>query len=60
MNDRESSLVKTFAVPAVIAALSSVGLVAALIGDGALDFLSWLGLGAPIVAVLWALTQRRA
>ena len=39
--------------PIVLAVLSAVGLVGALVGDGAWDALSWLGLGAPALACLW-------
>jgi len=38
-----------FAVPALIGAMSIVGLVAALVGDGVWDGLSWLMLVTPIV-----------
>ncbi|MCU5788140.1 hypothetical protein B27N_03143, partial [Alcanivorax marinus] len=37
-----------FAVPLLIALASLVGLVAALLGDGAMDWISWLGLGLPV------------
>lgn len=49
---------RLYAWPALIALLSLVGLVAALIGDGPLDWLSWLGLAAPVCALGWALTRR--
>jgi hypothetical protein len=44
-----------FAVPILIAVLSSVGLVAALTGNGWRDALSWAGLAAPVLAVAWAM-----
>lgn len=53
-----SILRSTFAVPALIGAASLVGLVAALVGDGWMDALSWLGLGAPVAAVAWAMARR--
>ena len=38
-----------FAVPALIGVMSIVGLVAALVGDGVWDGLSWLMLLTPVV-----------
>lgn len=49
-----------FAIPLVLAVLSSVALVVALTGDGWRDVLSWIGLAAPILAVGWAMRARRA
>jgi len=49
----------TFFLPAVIALASSIGLVAALVGDGWMDGISWLGLAAPLLAVGWAISRRR-
>ena len=46
-----------FAAPAVIAALSAIGLISALTGDGWRDALSWIGLGAPLAAVAWAMAR---
>ncbi|OWK30418.1 hypothetical protein [Sphingomonas dokdonensis] len=48
-----------FAVPLVVAVLSSVALVVALTGDGWRDVISWLGLAAPVLAVCWAMRARR-
>ncbi|MFP1681172.1 hypothetical protein ACLD0W_01605 [Alloalcanivorax sp. C16-1] len=48
-----------FAVPLLIALASLIGLVAALLGDGPMDALSWLGLGIPVAAVVWAMRTRR-
>lgn len=48
-----------FGAPIVIAVLSLVGLVAALIGDGPADAIAWFGLAAPVVVVVWALVARR-
>jgi hypothetical protein len=33
--------------------VTAIGLVSALLGDGVWDGLSWLGLGTPVVVVLW-------
>jgi hypothetical protein len=56
---RHLGLAAILGVPAVIAGLSLFGLVAALIGDGAWDSAGWLGLLAPVAAVLWAVRYRR-
>lgn len=50
---------RTFAAPLVIGLASAIGLVAALVGDGFADFLSWIGLGVPVLAVVWAVARRR-
>jgi hypothetical protein len=39
-------------MPAALALSSAVGLLAALLGDGSWDILSWLALGVPIVVGL--------
>jgi hypothetical protein len=49
----------TFALPALIALLSVVGLVSALTGDGVRDVLSWIALAVPVVAVGWAMRVQR-
>lgn len=54
------SLRAIFAWPAAIFLLGIVGLVIALTGDGWRDGLSWLGLAAPIAALVWAMRTRRS
>jgi hypothetical protein len=49
-----------YRVPALLAVASLVGLVAALVGDGPWDLLSWLGLGAAVAAGAWPALRRRA
>ena len=49
-----------FAAPLGLAALSVIGLVSALTGDGWRDGLSWLGLAAPVAAIVWAMRARRS
>lgn len=60
MRRPENSLAAIFAIPAAIAVLSTVGLVAALVGNDLLDVLSWIGLAAPLVAVGAAWSSRRS
>ncbi|MEP1896482.1 hypothetical protein [Alloalcanivorax venustensis] len=48
-----------FATPTLIALLSLVGLLAALLGNGVFDWVSWVGLAAPVVIVGWAMKARR-
>lgn len=53
------SLKAIFAVPLVVGLLSLIGLVAALLGDGAWDAAGWTTIGASIVVLIWALIARR-
>jgi hypothetical protein len=55
MNGRQS----TFALPLLIGLLSAVGLLSALLGDGAWDAMAWLGLGLPAVLGVWPLLPKR-
>lgn len=48
-----------FAVPALLAVLSTAGLIIALTGDGWRDAMAWVALGIPVIAVGWAMTARR-
>lgn len=48
----------TFAIPAILAMLSVLGLLSALTGDGARDVVSWLSLGSPVAAVVVAMCLR--
>jgi hypothetical protein len=53
---RDSSATATaiFAAPGIVGVVSLVGLVAALLGDGLYDAVSWLGLLIPLAVVAWA------
>ncbi|PBN43971.1 hypothetical protein SxD43FB_07870 [Sphingobium sp. D43FB] len=53
------SLRHIFGAPLIIALLSLVGLVSALAGDGAADWLSWAALLVPPLAVVWAMRKHR-
>jgi hypothetical protein len=56
---RARSIRAVFALPLLIAVLSALGLLSALTGDGWRDMMSWLGLAAPVLAVVWAMRVRR-
>lgn len=60
MKDAASTFGRVFGIPALLALLSSIGLISALVGDGVYDIVSWLGLGIPIIVILYAMTQRTA
>ncbi|MGF1612202.1 MAG: hypothetical protein ACFCUQ_22605 [Kiloniellales bacterium] len=47
------TLRRIFAWPLLLALLSAVGLLSALLGDGVWDLLSWVALGLPLVVMLW-------
>lgn len=49
----------TFAIPALIAAATLVGLVVALTGDGWRDAVAWLALAIPVAAVGWAMRAQQ-
>jgi len=51
---------RAYLVPTLLALASIVGLVAALIGDGIFNAISWLILGGLIGVIAWALATRRA
>ncbi|HEY9552464.1 hypothetical protein [Allosphingosinicella sp.] len=47
-----------FAIPAIIAIATLIGLVGGLVGDGAADLVSWLALGSCLVTIGWSLRKR--
>lgn len=49
----------TFAMPALLAAATLVGLVVALTGEGWRDAVGWAGLGAPLLVAVLAWRGRR-
>lgn len=59
-NRARQSLLQMFFVPAVLAALSAVGLASALVGDGAWDALSWLSLAAPAAVPVYYIARGRS
>lgn len=58
MSRKDRPLGAIFAVPALLAALSLVGLVGALLADGAWDRIGACLLATPVAAVLWARLRR--
>ena len=53
MSRSPRTLWQVFRAPLLLALLSVVGLVAALVGDGLLDLLSWLTLGSTLLVIAW-------
>ncbi len=49
---------RVFRVPMVLALLTAIGLLSALLGDDGWDVLSWLTLGTLIAVVGWAMMRR--
>jgi hypothetical protein len=47
-----ASTARSLAIPALLAAISLVGLVSALIGDDVWDILSWTALATPLAVIL--------
>lgn len=57
MSRRPSRFWPVWGMPLLIALLGSAGLFAALLGDGAWDLLSWIGLGVPAAISAYALRK---
>jgi hypothetical protein len=53
------SLRVVFAVPALLAVATAIGLVSALVGDGIWDLVSWMLLGIPVALAIWFMRPRR-
>ena len=51
-------LVRVYGAPTLLAGVSVVGLVAALVGDGVFDALSWLALGALAAVIGWYVLRK--
>ena len=58
MNRTRKNLWQIFRAPLLLALLSIIGLVAALIGDGLLDLVSWLTLGSTLLVIAWYWSRR--
>ena len=46
-------------IPLILGGLSLVGLVAALVGDGLFDIVSWISLAVPLVVIGWFVGKPR-
>jgi hypothetical protein len=57
---RQHGLRAIFAIPLLLAIASLAGLIVALTGDGLRDAASWIALGIPVLAVIWAMRVRRS
>lgn len=55
---RRRSAAQVFAAPALIAAASLIGLLIALVGNGAYDLAGWVLLAVPVAATAWARFRR--
>lgn len=53
-----ANLWRTFAAPLLILGASLVGLIAALVANGAGDWISWIALSAPLAAITWGRLRR--
>jgi len=56
---RQGSLRAIWGAPILLGLSTCVGLLSALVGDGAWDHVSALALGAPVVAAAWYGLRRR-
>lgn len=54
------TLGEIFFLPTVIGVLSLVGLIAALVGDGLWDAVSWASLGIPVIVTVWMIWGPRS
>ena len=53
------TLWQIFAAPILIGVLSTIGLIAALVGDGWWDGISWLTLALPVLLYFFYVLRRR-
>ena len=52
-NSRNSVFLHVFGKPVLLALISMAGLVAALVGDGIWDLVSWITLGFIVAVTVW-------
>ncbi|MEX0730245.1 MAG: hypothetical protein WED00_15265 [Aquisalimonadaceae bacterium] len=60
MSDVKDSALRIWRWPLVLGAISGLGLVTALLGDGLWDVLSWIALGAVALVCGWFSCSGRA
>lgn len=58
-NRRPRTLAQIFYLPVIFAAITVVGLLSALLGDGPWDALSWVTLACPIAATVYFVLRSR-
>ncbi|WP_417509092.1 hypothetical protein [Methylophaga sp.] len=58
MENKNKTVWQIFRMPIFIGLVSAIGLILALLGDGLLDFLSWLLLLIPVVACMKTLKRK--
>lgn len=46
-------MLRVFAMPLLLALVSCVGLLSALLADGVWDAVSWIALGLPVAVIFW-------
>lgn len=56
---RANTFWQIFALPLATALASLIGLVAALLGDGPLNVIAWIGLAVPVGLAGWAMACKR-
>jgi hypothetical protein len=49
---------RIYGIPLLLAFVSAIGLLCALLGDGLFDILSWLALAAPLTVAALALMRK--
>lgn len=49
----------TLRVPAAIAVVTATGLAVGLLGGGGYDFMAWIGLSLPVIAILYGISRSR-
>jgi len=49
----------TLRAPAAIAVITAIGLVVGLLGDSGYDFVAWIGLSIPVIAILYGIRRSR-
>jgi hypothetical protein len=57
-----SNFIRVFGVPVLLALVSAIGLLSALLGDDLWDVLSWIALATPVAVIVWCVARagRRA
>jgi hypothetical protein len=56
---RAATLLRVFGAPMLLALVSAIGLISALLGDSIWDVLSWLALATPIAVIMWYVALAR-